>query len=215
MINNFTSKFLNYSRITLFILFLLSSFNWYNSSDPTPALVTLFANIVGGISFLAWVYAIGHEANSRLKKKNIELQVFQFFNFGFVVILGSVLTMFLSQGGVNQVNNSSFLKFSISFTSPGEAAFVFLIGMIFILLVSAKALVSAEKDKEAEFGEYFTTLLLFIFSLIGLWFIQPRIKKLLLKPILQKERQQLTKPKLKKDNKLKKGLRRNLNPPNQ
>jgi hypothetical protein len=38
--------------------------------------------------------------------------------------------------------------------------------------------VSAEKNKEAKFGDYFTTLILFAISWLGVWWIQPRVQKL-------------------------------------
>jgi hypothetical protein len=157
----------------------MASFNWYSSSNPTPGYVTIFLNLIGGISFLAWVYAIGHRANYKLQKRNIQLSIFKFFNFGFIVIIGSVLTMlFLSQGSATHGNNSENLTYHITYTRPGEVAFVFLAGLIFTVFVAAKTFVSAEQNKEAEFGDYFTTLLLFAFSWLGLWWIQPRVQKI-------------------------------------
>jgi hypothetical protein len=179
MIKNFTDKFLTYSRVTLFILFAMASFNLYDSNYPSLGYIVIVINLIGGISFLAWVYAIGHKANERLKKQNIQLRIFNFFNFGFVIIIGSVLTMFfLSQGSVTYGDDSGNLTYQLTYTRPGQIALVFAAGLIFTVWIAAKILVSAEENKEVEFGDYFKTLLLFAFSWLGLWWIQPRVQKL-------------------------------------
>ena len=43
----------------------------------------------------------------------------------------------------------------------------------------AASLVAIEKKRKSEFGFYFGTLLLFLFWPVGVWFIQPRLNKLL------------------------------------
>lgn len=179
MIKNFTDKFLTYSRLTLFILFAMMSFNWYSSSDPMPGYVTTVLNLIGAISFLAWVYAIGNRANERLQKRNITLGIFKYFNFGFIAMIGSALIMFiLSEGDVSHDDNSGNVTYHLTYTKPLGAALVLLASLLFTVLVAAKTLVSAEQNKEAEFVDYFPTLLMFAFSWIGLWFIQPRVQKL-------------------------------------
>ena len=179
MINNFTGKSLTYSRVTLFILFTMMSFNWYSSSDKTPGNITTIVNLIGGVSFLAWVYAVGHRANDRLQKRNINLAIFKYFNIGFLLIISSLLFMFFLSGEeVTLGEKSTNLNYQITYTQPGAIALVFLASLIFTVVIASKALVSVEKNKEAEFGDYFLTLLLFAFSWIGLWFIQPRIQKI-------------------------------------
>ena len=179
MIQSFTDKFLTYPRVILFILFAMASFNWYDSSDPTPNYITAVVNLIGGISYLSWIYAIGHRANDKLQEHNIELWIFKFFNLGFLIIVGSVLTMFLlSQGSVTHGESSGHLSYHITYSRPGWLALLFLAGLIFTVLVASKALVSAEQNEEAKFGDYFKTLLLFTFSWLGLWWIQPRVQKL-------------------------------------
>ncbi len=178
-IDNFAAKFLTYGRLTLFLLFACASFNWYNSADPTPANVTTVANLIGGISFLAWVYAIGHKANDKLITQNILLPEFKFFNFGFIAIIGSVLTMyFLSASDISYGDTTGNVTYHVTYTRPGEVSLLFVASLIFVVFVAAKTLVSAEKRKVAEFNDYFKTLLMFVFSWIGLWFIQPRVKSL-------------------------------------
>lgn len=178
-IDSFASKFLTYGRLTLFVLISCASFNWYSSSDPTPANVTTIVNLIGGISFLAWLYAIGHKSNDKLTKHNISLPEFKFFNFGFIAIIASVLTMyFLSKGDVTYGNSTGIVTYHVTYTRPGEVSLFFVASLIFVVFIAAKTLVSAEKRKVADFNDYYKTLLMFAFSWIGLWFIQPRVKSL-------------------------------------
>ncbi len=178
-INDFTGKFLTYSRVTLFILFALASFNWYSSTETTPGYVTTVLNLIGGICFISWIYAVGHRANERLQKRNINLSVFKYFNFAFIVIIGSVLLMLLFSKDVVDVGKTTgALTYHITYTQPVGLALVFAVALLFVAIVAAKTLVSAEQNKEVEFGDYFTTFLMMAFAWIGLWFIQPRIQKL-------------------------------------
>ncbi|WP_421871087.1 hypothetical protein [Marinoscillum sp.] len=63
----------------------------------------------------------------------------------------------------------------------GLAAFIplFIIGCyLYLFYFAAKALVTAEKGKPASFGEFFGEMILFIFSILGVWVFQPRANKL-------------------------------------
>lgn len=179
MIKSFTEKFLTYSRVTLFILFLMAGFSLYSSSTPVFDYITIVVNVIGGISFLAWLYAVGNKANERLQKQNITLEIFKYFNIGFIIIIGSVLAMFfLSNGYVSSSFTLANITYHLSYTKPLVVALLFLASLLFTIIVAAKILVSAEHNKEAAFEEYFTTILMFAISWIGLWFIQPRAQKL-------------------------------------
>jgi len=157
----------------------MAGFTLYSSSTPVFDYITIVVNVIGGISYLAWVYAVGNKANESLQKQNIKLEIFKYFNFGFILIIGSVLTMFfLSNGIVTSSFMEEGITFHVSYTRPLIVALIFIASLLFTVLIAAKALVSAEQNKEAEFGDYFTTLLMFAVSWIGLWFIQPRAQKL-------------------------------------
>jgi hypothetical protein len=179
IIDNFSRKFLTYSRFTLFLLFALASFDWYDSNDPTKSHIASIVNWIGCISFAAWVYAIGHKANDKLKQYNIELIIFRFFNLSFVIMLGCILSMyFLSKGSVHYSDSGSTVAYHVTYSKPGWIALVFVSALIFTLTIAAKTLVSAEQKREVDFGDYVKTLLMFVFLWIGLWFIQPRVQKL-------------------------------------
>ena len=152
-----------------------------------PALdyITTAVNLIGIISFLSWVYAIGHKTNEKLKNNNITLTIFKYFNFGFMAMIASGVIMYIlliTQDEVNITEKSGNMNYHISYLKPLALSLgvglVLVISSIFIVLVAAKMLVSAEKNKEAKFGDYFTTLILFAISWLGVWWIQPRVQKL-------------------------------------
>jgi hypothetical protein len=178
-INRFTQKFLTLSRIALFILFGMASFNLYDSNYPSLSYITAAINWIGCISFLAWLYAVGYKSNDKLKQNNIQLKVFRFFDWGFVIMLGCVVAMFFfSKDIATYGDHSDSITYKVTYSRPGELAFVLVAALIFTVFVASKALVSAEKNKIVELDEYFKTLLMFTFPWIGLWFVQPRVKKL-------------------------------------
>lgn len=163
----------------VFVLFIMAGSNWYDSSNPTPGQITMIANIIGGTAFIAWLYAVGHKANDHLQSKNIALPVFQFFNYSFIVLIGSVLIMLLlSQGTVSFGNEGGHVDYHITYTKPLGLSLLFASSLLFAVFIAAKALVSAEMNKEAEFKDYFSTLVLFAILWIGVWFIQPRARNL-------------------------------------
>jgi hypothetical protein len=179
IIDNFSQRFLTYSRVTLFLLFALASFDWYDTNDPTKSYIASIVNWIGCISFAAWIYAIGHKANDKLKQYNIQLSVFRFFNLCFIIMFGCILSMyFLSKGNVNYSDTSGVVTYHVTYSQPGWIALIFVSALIFTLIIAAKTLVSAEQKKEVDFGDYLKTLLMFAFSWIGLWWIQPRVQKL-------------------------------------
>jgi len=74
--------------------------------------------------------------------------------------------------------DSSYNNIQIQYISPIIIPIVFCISFFGTLFLVSKTLVSAELNKEATFNEYVSTLLLLIFTPIGIWFIQPRVQQL-------------------------------------
>src|ERR1035438_8932666 len=104
MIKNFTNKFLTYTPVTLFILFIMDAFNMYSSDMPALDYITTAVNLIGIISFLSWVYAIGYKTNEKLKNKNIKLTIFKYFNFGFMAMIASGVIMYILLITQDEVN---------------------------------------------------------------------------------------------------------------
>lgn len=172
---NFTSGFLRINRVVLFLLiaFPLTLRFYASPSDDFAVANRLFASI-GGICLLCWIFAIGHKANAKLESQGINLNAFRFFNWSVILVVVSfLLTLFVSTHA-----NTTFNGMNINYSTPIFLPVILIFAFVFTIIVAAKTLVSAELNKDARIGEYFTTMLLMIFAAIGLWFIQPRVQKI-------------------------------------
>ena len=129
---------------------------------------------IGGMFLLAWIFAIGYKANAKLITQGISLDASSYFNASIIAVL---VTYTLTFFGTNHLTTLSS-GIQIHYVSPLYIPILFGFAYLSVIWIAAKSLVSAEINREAEFAEYFSTMLLFLISLIGLWFIQPRIHKL-------------------------------------
>ena len=174
-IYNLTSGFLRMNRLVLFLLIAFPiTLNFYSPpSEAFNIFNRLFASI-GGICLLAWLFAIGHKANEKLVSQGVNLNSFRLFNWAVIlIVLSFILMLFLSKDVNTTVNGMQ-----LHYVTPLFLPVIFFLTFLITILIAAKALVSAELNKEAGFGEYFTTALLMMVAVIGLWFIQPRVQKI-------------------------------------
>lgn len=171
-----TYGFLKMNRV---LLFLLIAFPFSVKFDsPLSVHLGLFNQLlasIGGICWLIWIFAIGHKANSVLTSKGKILNVFKYFNW--VVILLMVTLIALAFVSIKDVH-TTFKGINISYPEPLFLSIILFLSLLTAVLISSKALVSAELNKEAGGDEYLLTTLLMISAPIGLWFIQPRVQSL-------------------------------------
>jgi uncharacterized membrane protein YhaH (DUF805 family) len=109
-----------------------------------------------------------------LNAQGISILSYKFYSWVFIwTILFYLLTIF---GTEEQIFLSGAMQFH--FVKPIFFPVLFLLSFLGLITLAARLLVSAELNKHAEFGDYFSTLLLFMITPIGFWFIQPRVQKL-------------------------------------
>ena len=182
ILENFTSKFLGYSTGVIFVFTLLITFNWYDSSDPTPKNITTIINLIGQIGLISWMYAIACKSHKILNKKGIELKLFKNFRISYLLMVVSFILLFVMDFvDPSTVATESDFERGEAFTYTRIVyglAFILIICALSVWRGTAKLLVSAENGQEKSFGEYYKTFFLLIFSWIGVWFIHPRAKKL-------------------------------------
>ncbi len=70
-----------------------------------------------------------------------------------------------------------FLDIEMSYIVPFHLLAVY--GMLYALYFVSKSLVVAEEKQSLRFDRYIGTLFLFWFFPIGIWFVQPRVRKIL------------------------------------
>lgn len=182
IIENFTRKFLSYNTGIIFLFTLLITFSWHSSINPASDNITAIVNLVGQIGIISWLYAIASKSNKVLIQKGQELKLFRNFQINFLIlILTFVLLFILSFIDPATIATKSDFDRGEAFTYK---RILFILGATLIIsgILAwrgvAKLLVSAENGKDQSFEHYYKTLLLLIFSWIGVWFIHPRVQTL-------------------------------------
>lgn len=182
VLEDFTSKFLNYSTGIIFLFTLLVTFNWYDSSDPTPENITTVINLIGQIGLVSWMYAIASKSDKILIQKGLELKIFRNFKISyFIMVISFILLFIMDFVDPSTVATESDFERGEAFTYKRiiyGLALLLVLCAISVWRGTAKLLVSAENGQEKSFGNYYKTFFLLIFSWIGVWFIHPRAKKL-------------------------------------
>ena len=181
-IENFTTKFLSYKTGIIFLFTLLITFSWHSSINPTSDYITAIVNLAGQIGIISWLYAVASKSNKVLIKKGQELKLFRNFQINFLILILTFILLFI----LSFINPATLA--TKSDFERGEAftykRILLLLGATLIIAGilawrgAAKLLVSAENGKEQSFEHYYKTLLLLIFSWIGVWFIHPRAQTL-------------------------------------
>jgi hypothetical protein len=182
IIENLTSPFLKLHTGILFVFTLLLNFNWHDSTDPTPENISGFINLIGQIGLICWLYAIANKSNNSLIQKGQGLKLFKSFKISFLVMVFSFILLYIMDNvdPASIATESDFERgeaFTYKRIHFGLLIFV-VIGALLVWRGAAKLLVSAENGEEKSFKDYYPTLLCFIFPWIGVWFVNPRVKKM-------------------------------------
>ena len=123
--------------------------------------------LVSMIVIIAWMYSIGISANSQLTNGLKENQII--YNVGFLIpfIYGILYSVLFFQAGLIQPPVWLIFLHLVS-----------MIGMFYGLWFTSKQFATFKKGEKVKFSDYIGPLLLFWFSPIGVWFIQPKINEL-------------------------------------
>ena len=163
-----------------------------NNVSFNPHVSDFIAPIVlGGLSFLAslttfvWMYQVGTKLQAFMhpEMRRLKVQRFKFF-FAFpMVYMIIVLSLFVpfivntasSPGQQIQNIGSFFAIFILMFIGHFFTFFCIIFSMYFL----AKTLKSAELKREAHFSDYIGDFFLFWFFPVGVWFIQPKVNRII------------------------------------
>lgn len=150
----------------IFIILLIGSF-LYNFTIEGNAQLSMYFTIVGVIIYSLWPMFVGNELNQLLPKR-ITL------NFNFFLINTFIwLVVFI---GILVISNGEGMTFTGLSALP---MFYAIFAYFYFLAYPAIVLNSIEKGKEASLGQYIGDFSLILFLPIGIWFLQPRINKIL------------------------------------
>jgi hypothetical protein len=170
-----TSVFLKMNRFILFLLIVFPiTLTIYSTSSEDYKIINDLLSSIGGICLLGWLFAVGHKANKKLLLQGIGLKSFKFFNTGIIMVVASYLLVITSGTKTHEITGI----INIHYSTPIYLTIVFLISFLTVVLITAKALVSAELNKDVYIGNYLITFLLMIVAPVGIWFVQPRVQNI-------------------------------------
>lgn len=148
----------------IFLVLVISGI-MYNFTIEGDQLSTMIIRIVGAIIYSLWPILTGNELNQFLPKK-----VTVNFNFFLINILISLCT-FIS---ILVLSNGEGMTFTGIYAIP---MFYVFFAILYCLAFPAKLLNCIETGKEVSMGQYLGDFFLVFFLPIGIWFLQPRINK--------------------------------------
>lgn len=138
----------------------------FNLTIEGNPLATMIVEMLGLVVYTLWTVIVGNELNQLLPKK-IEVN-FNFFLMNIFICLGTMITVLI-------LSNGEGMTFSGWYAIP--VLYVFF-AYLYCLAFPMKLLNSIETGKEASLGEYIGDFFLVLFLPIGIWFLQPRINKI-------------------------------------
>ncbi|KAA3436366.1 hypothetical protein [Rufibacter hautae] len=156
--------------ILLFIGMALS--NTVIENDPT---ITLILNLAGVLAYFIYPFILGYSLQDFLPKK-VELNNTFFLINSFVWIGGYLATSIISDRQGMTFNGLAALPF-----------FYIMFAFLYSQAFPAKTLKSIEMKTEASLGDYFGDFMLILFLPIGIWFLQPRINR-----VIEKDKEKVT-----------------------
>lgn len=177
--------------IIMVMIMLMSIFNLISNNpmkEPEPENLTIlffmipFVVIIGNFTHFFWMYTMSTELQ---KYQSPMTRAFKVRRFKTFFIFPIVYMIFLS----------IFIGYIVhSITSRTEPNFIFIalagilvfflhllsiFAIIYTMYFTAKTITSVEMKKETHFSDYIGDFFLIWFFPVGIWFLQPRINRLL------------------------------------
>jgi hypothetical protein len=166
-------KLLSFKHWQLFLLIFICGA--WTSPSPLKEII----NGVAVVTFTLWIYAVGVYAQDRIAELGLKPMNLKLFKAN-VIIVSAVLFIALLfsaiQGEVQQTASDTFDVKDILYTIGG---LYFAFAMVQTVIFACKTIAKIEYRREVAFGDYFNNLLLMFFFFVGIWFLQPKINKLI------------------------------------
>lgn len=136
-----------------------------NTTIEENQMLTTILSVAGMMIYFLWMLFVGHGLYQLLPDK-IELNYNLFMINSFVWLTAYTTVMVMSDG--------AGMKFTGLAALPG---FYLFYAFLHFLMFPARVLNSLEKQRKATVGECIADFFLIVFLPIGIWFLQPRINK--------------------------------------
>ncbi|PHR31319.1 MAG: hypothetical protein COA38_08395 [Fluviicola sp.] len=124
------------------------------------------------IAFILWLYSITILGQSTIKKKSlttIDIKRFKIVTLALpLLLLAQIFFSFNEYTGSYFVIVLNIILISLT-----------IFAVLYVYYFAAKTVTTLEKEKDVSFNEMFPNLILIGLSIIGVWFIQPKLKDLI------------------------------------
>ncbi|SFH51514.1 hypothetical protein [Pedobacter insulae] len=157
-------SFLTLKHWQIFPIIVLGAI-MYNFTIEGDQFSTMIIRIIGAVIYSLWPILTGNELNQILPKR-VTVN-FNFFLINILISLGTFVSILV-------LSNGEGMTFSGIYAIP--MLYVFF-AILYCLAFPAKLLNCIETGKEASMGQYLGDFFLVFFLPIGIWFLQPRINK--------------------------------------
>jgi nitrate reductase gamma subunit len=130
------------------------------------------------VTFTLWIYAIGVYGQDRCAALGFMTMNLKLFKTN-VIIVGSLILIGLiwsaTQGEASPTADTFEFKDIIFLVAGLYFAFAMVQTMVFV----CKTITKIEHQREVSFSDYFNNLLLMFFFFIGIWFLRPKVNRLI------------------------------------
>lgn len=166
-------KLLSFKHWKLFLLIFICG-AW---TSPSP--LKEFINLIAIVTFTLWIYAIGVYGQDRITKLGLKSMNLKLFKAN-ILVVGAFFLLGLffpaTQGEVSQIAKETFEVEDILYTIGG---LYLIFAIVQTVIFACKTIAKLEFKREVFFGDYFNNLLLMFFFFVGIWFLQPKVNRLI------------------------------------
>ena len=159
-------------------LFLMFAMVLGNFTVEGQSLLNTISKIIGAVILLAWPFILGLELYRYLPER-IELGNTLIIINGLLIILSAIALVIISNGQEMNYSGSGLKALPV---------FYFIFAILHILFFPGKVLRSIELGHKASFGDYIGYGVLIWFWPIGIWFLQPKVNKVVKEQLTVEEK---------------------------
>lgn len=166
-------KLLSFKHWQLFLLIFICGA--WTSPSPLKEII----NSVAVVTFTLWIYAIGVYGQQRIAELGINAMNIKLFKINVIAVAAFFLiglALSAIQGEIIPTTSEKFGLKDALYTIGGLYLFFAMVQTIYFV---CKTIATLEFRREVSFGDYFTNLLLIFFFFIGIWFLQPKVNRLI------------------------------------
>lgn len=137
-----------------------------------------FITILTLITYYGWIWAIGSKLISKAPS-DLKLNL-NFLKIGILLVsIFTILYMFFTNSLLLGGSNNILFNNPLWFLLLIPLYLLMLFCAFYIVYFTSRLIKSIEMGKSAELGDYIVDFILIMFVVVGIWFIQPRINKII------------------------------------